>query len=177
MRIARRTILRVVSIGALAAVTAACNGQRGSVVPSRSSCNLQSRDVANGQTDNYRLVVGLAPSRRIRPASGAGSIAVEVVDSPSRALSAVGTGRVHFDVLICTTAGRPLSGVTLPSVRLSDAAVRGMTINVPLQRLKLVSDRIPPHFGANITLPVGDPIRASIQVAGETASVALPGST
>jgi hypothetical protein len=102
-------------------------------------------------------------------ASQPGLVATEIELPPVRPT----VGRVHVDVRVCTSQGRTLVPHNPPTLRLADAAAGEITTDVPLRRLRPIAEHEAAHFGNNIIVPSGDPILATITIAGQRAVVVL----
>jgi len=133
-------------------------------------CHIHTVRFAAARTAHYRVQVGLAPARRINPASATLASSGSTEAKPSVAAGA-DSSRVHLDVDICTTTGVRLGLDAVQSVRLTDGGVASIT--VPVRRLRPVDGDEPAHFGANVAVIAYAPVVAAITVGGEHATVVL----
>ena len=109
-------------------------------------------------------MVGLSA---VRPISSEGATAIEDLARRPRPAAA----HAHFDLEICSPAGRVLGSSTKPSVRL---LVGGLaSIRVRLRQMRPQGESEPAHFGANLTLLSSEMVLAAVTVAGERTRVPL----
>lgn len=169
----RRSTLGVAGLIASSLVAAGCLGASGSpsisstvgAAPrSPSKCHLHAARTVAVDTGRYRLLVGLSPAR---PISLEGATAIEDVARRLHPAAA----HAHFDVAVCSRAGRVLGSSAEPSVRL---LVGGLaSIQVRLRPMRPQGESEPPHFGANLALLSSEPVLATVIIAGERTRIPL----
>ena len=168
MRPSARWLVWASALGSVPALAAGCSGSGVGGSPPAKRCHLHTTVSASARTAHYRVIVGLAPERRIE----VGQSTKRAGTAVERAVGASTLGVVHVDVRVCTVSGQPVALRSAPTLHLTDPALAGISIDVPLRRARF-GETEAAHFGDNILAPGSDALVARVSIAGETATLML----